>query len=59
MFGYPDSKTASLANGIRKEVWIYKTNMGDKDRQFDLHPWKTRYMKITTANNIVTDVAFE
>ena len=58
-FGYPDSKIVSISNGVRKETWVYKTNMGHKDLMLNVHPWKARYMKITIRNNIVTDVSFE
>ena len=58
-FGYPDSKSISLSNGVRKETWVYKTNMGDKNLLLNVDPWKTRYMKIAICNNIVTDVSFE
>ena len=58
-FGYPDSKSVLVSKGIRTEIWVYKTNMGDKDLMFNVHSWKTRYMKITIRNNIVTDVSFE
>ena len=58
-FGYPDSKEVSISSGVRTETWIYKTNMGNKDLMINVHPWKTRYMKITICNNIVTDVSFK
>ena len=58
-FGYPDSKNVSISNGVPTETWIYKTKMGDKDLLFNIRPWKTRYMKITIRNNIVTDVSFK
>ena len=58
-FGYPDSKTTSTVNGVRTEIWTYRTNMGDKDLLLNVHPWKTRYMNITIRNNIVTDVSFK
>ena len=58
-FGYPDSKTTSTADGVHKEIWVYKTNMGDEDLMFNVRSHKTIYMKITITNNIVTDVNFE
>ena len=58
-FGYPDSKSVSISNGVRTETWVYKTNMGDKDLMLNVDPWKTRYMKITIRDNIVTDVSFK
>lgn len=58
-FGYPDSKTSTVANGVRTEVWTYKTKMGKKDTTFVPKNAKTRYMKITLSNNLVTDVTFE
>ena len=59
-FGYPDSKTASTsADGVSTEVWVYKTNLGEKDELFNIRPRKARYMKITITNNIVADVNFE
>ncbi|MDD3905781.1 MAG: hypothetical protein PHS46_04510 [Candidatus Omnitrophica bacterium] len=58
-FGYPDSETSSSENGVCTETWTYKTNMGDKFLLLNLKPQKTRYMKITFRNNIVTDVIFQ
>jgi hypothetical protein len=58
-FGYPDSKSVSILNGVRTEIWVYKTNMGDKDLILNMDPWKPRYMNITIRNNIVTDVSFK
>ena len=58
-FGCPDSKTVSTADGVRTEIWVYKTNLGREDLMFNIHPFKARYMKITIRNNIVTDVTFE
>jgi len=58
-FGSPYSKTISTADGVHKEVWTYKTNMGSRDLLFNMRPRKTRYMKITISGNIVTDVTFE
>ena len=58
-FGYPDSKSVSISNGVRTEIWVYKTNVGDKDLVLNMDPWKTRYMKITICSNVVTDVSFE
>jgi len=58
-FGYPDSKTVSVSEGVRKEIWVYKTNMGDKNLLFNMRARKSRRMDITITNDIVTDVAFE
>lgn len=58
-FGYPDSMTSSKTDNVRKDVWTYKTNLGDENLAFNIHSYKTRYMKITMVNNIVTDVAFD
>jgi len=58
-FGDPDEKTESVTDGVRTEVWTYKTRVGEKELLFNMHPKKTRYMKITITNKIVTNVAFE
>lgn len=58
-FGLPDSKTSSSVDGIRKETWTYKTNLGEKDLLLNMHPQKARYLKITMSNDIVTDVTIE
>lgn len=58
-FGPPDSKTISSADGINKETWIYKTNLGEKDLLLNMHPQNARYLKITMSNSIVTDVTIE
>lgn len=58
-FGYPGSKTVSDFSGIHKEIWLYVTNLGGKDLILNTRPVKTRYMKITMENDLVTDVTFE
>ena len=59
MFGYPDSKKITVSKGVCKEIWTYTTKLGYKDTLFNMRPWKTRYMKVTIVNNLVTDVSFE
>ncbi len=59
MFGYPSSRTISDSSGIHKEIWLYKTNLNNKDLILNTRSVKTRYMKITMKNNLVTDVTFE
>lgn len=58
-FGYPESKIISVTDGVRIEIWVYRTRMGDKETLFNMHPKKMRSMKITLVDNIVKDVSFE
>ena len=58
-FGTPDKTITSVVDGVPQEVWIYKTAQGEKELLFNMHPGKTRYMKITIIQRIVTDVSFE
>ena len=58
-FGYPDSQRVSVADNVQTEVWTYKTNMSKSGLLLRVRPGKTRFMRITIVNNIVTDVTFE
>ena len=58
-FGFPYSRVESTANGVKTEIWTYKTNMSKIGLLKRKAPHKSRFMKVTMTNNIVSDITFE
>lgn len=58
-FGFPRSRTVSSPGGVRVETWTYQTNLKDKYVIINMHPAKTRYLKINFVRDIASDATFE
>ena len=58
-FGFPYSKSVSSLKDMRVEMWIYKTNLKDKYLILNMHPAKTRYLKVSFSDDIAMNATFE
>lgn len=58
-FSFPSEKTVKKQDDKRVETWIYQTNLGDKYGFPNFNPVKTKHMKLTIENDVVTESSYE
>lgn len=58
-FGPPELQEKLTSEGVKTEIWTYKTNFNDRCRIVNVSPVKTKYMKIVFADGRVLKADFE